>query len=91
MYGSTTTNDYNSRQGSALGAEIRPDGQAEEIEANEINTDVEIQNTLHHKAIIKARNENYVEFRNRFTQSLNQIMTKYDAERKEEIRFCQYW
>lgn len=92
IYGSVDKNDYNSRQSSALGAiDNRPDGQAEEIEPNEINTEVEIQNTLHHKSIIKARNENYVEFRNRFTQSLNLIMTKYDAERKEEIRFCQYW
>jgi hypothetical protein len=42
MYGSTTTNDYNSRQSSALGADNRPDGQAEEIEPNEINTEVDI-------------------------------------------------
>jgi hypothetical protein len=40
---------------------------AEEIEANEVNTEVEIQNTAHHKAIIKARNEHYVEYQKRFT------------------------
>lgn len=33
---------------------------------NEVASQVEIQNTLHHKAIIKARNENYLEFKSRF-------------------------
>ena len=64
---------------------------AEEIEANEVNTEVEIQNTAHHKAIIKARNEHYVEYQKRFTQSLNAIMSVYDDERKNENRFAAYW
>lgn len=66
MYGSVHSSDYNSRQGSAMQIDNRNDGLTtanEDIEPNEINTEVEIQNTVHHKAIIKARNENYVEFR----------------------------
>lgn len=42
--------------------------QAEEEKANqnEIASEVEIKNTAHHKAIIRARNENYLEFKGRF-------------------------
>ena len=62
-----------------------------EIEGNEITSEIEIQNTAHHKAIVKARNENYTIFKSRFQESLDKIMSKYDGERKEEIRFNQYW
>jgi hypothetical protein len=40
---------------------------------------------------VKARNESYVEFKQRFTASLNMIMSVYDQERKMELRFAQYW
>ena len=33
---------------------------------NEIASQVEVQNTNHHKAIIRARNENYNDFKQRF-------------------------
>ena len=62
-----------------------------EIQDNEISAEVEVQNTLHHKAIIKARNENYLVFKKRFQVSVNEVMTKFDEERKEETRFQQYW
>lgn len=62
-----------------------------EVEANEINTEVEIQNTAHHKAIVRQRNEHYLEFQKRFNQSLHAIMSEYDEERKTENRFTQYW
>ena len=50
-----------------------------------------MQNTLHHKGIIRARNENYQVFKQRFQQSLDYIMSKFDEERKEEMRFSEYW
>jgi cephalosporin-C deacetylase-like acetyl esterase len=40
---------------------------------------------------VKARNEHYAEFKARFSESLDSIMSKYDEERKEESRFTQYW
>ena len=58
---------------------------------NEISHEVEIKNTPHHKSIIKARNENYLQFKTRFQQSIDEIMANFDGERKEEIRFNQYW
>ena len=54
---------------------------------NELSAEVEVQNTLHHKAIVRARNENYGVFKERFQKSLDHIMNKFDSERKEEIRF----
>ena len=71
--------------GSSLGG---PEG--DEI-SNELASQVEIQNTNHHKAIIRARNENYNEFKQRFQKSLDYIMSKFDDERKEEVRFQEYW
>jgi len=56
-----------------------------------VNTEIDIQNTVHHKAIVKARNEHYLEFKQRFAESLNLIMSRYDEERKLELRFAQYW
>lgn len=61
------------------------------IPENEINTDVTIQNTPHHKAIIKARNEFYLQFKKRFEDSLRRIMSKYDNERSNEMKFNAYW
>ena len=58
---------------------------------NEIACEVEVQNTDHHKAIIKARNEHYLAYKERFQLSLTATMAKYDALRKEENRFNQYW
>jgi hypothetical protein len=40
---------------------------------------------------VKARNESYLEFKQRFAASLNVIMNVYDGERKGELRFAQYW
>lgn len=40
---------------------------------------------------MKARNEHYLEFQKRFTASLDQIMSHYDAERETENKFAQYW
>ena len=60
-------------------------------EGNELSAEVEIQNTLHHKAIVKARNENYLTFKKRFQLSISQVMTRFDEERKEELRFQEYW
>jgi hypothetical protein len=37
-----------------------------EVQDNELAAEIEIQNTIHHKAIIKARNENYLTFKKRF-------------------------
>ena len=58
---------------------------------NEIATEVEIENTAHHKAVVRARNENYQKFKTRFEQSLQDIMQKFDDLRKEEHRFQNYW
>ena len=85
-YGPVQTAEFNSRMGSAAA-----DKDGEDIEPNEVNTEVEIQNTVHHKAIVKARNEHYVEFKQRFAASLSELMSKYDEERKVELRFAQYW
>lgn len=63
----------------------------EEVEANEVNTDIDVMNTAYHKAIIKARNEHYLEFQRRFSASLSEIMSRFDEERKNELRFAQYW
>jgi len=41
-------------------------GEGAEGVQNEIACEVEIQNTHHHKAIIRARNENYAVFKSRF-------------------------
>jgi len=63
----------------------------DDTKENEISTEVEVQNTDHHKAIIKARNEYYQSFKDRFQLSLTTTMEKYDSLRKEENRFNQYW
>ena len=88
VYGSTTSlnvDDVTSRPGSGVKSV------QDELPENEITSEIEIQNTTHHKAIIKSRNENYIQFKQRFQESLNEIMAKFDGERKEEIRFNQYW
>ena len=77
-----------SKPGSPPASSLGPEG--DEI-SNELASQVEIQNTNHHKAIIRARNENYNEFKQRFQKSLDYIMTKFDDERKEEVRFQEYW
>jgi len=62
-----------------------------DVVENEINTEIEVQNTAHHKSIIKWRNENYTSFKTRFQKSLNLIMERFDGYRKEEVRFQTYW
>lgn len=58
---------------------------------NELASQVEVQNTNHHKSIVRARNDNYGEFKTRFQKSLDYVMSKFDEERKEEVRFQEYW
>ena len=61
------------------------------IPQNEINTEVSVKNTQHHKMIIKARNESYDLFKTRFNISVMRIMQKFDNDRLEEHRFNAYW
>jgi len=52
---------------------------------------VEVLNTPQHKAIVKGRNEYYTLFKDRFEASIKDVMTEYDAYRKEDVRFAEYW
>lgn len=52
---------------------------------------VEVQNTPHHKLVIKARNENYHLFKERFEGSVKEVMETYNELRAEELRFEGYW
>jgi len=63
----------------------------DESKDNEIISEIEVKNTHHHKAIIKARNEYYTAYKKRFEKSIRQTMDKYDDLRKEENRFSEYW
>jgi hypothetical protein len=56
-----------------------------------LTEEVELLNTPHHKSIIKARNENYDKFKQRFLHSIKDIMHRFDEDRKEELRFNSYW
>ena len=58
---------------------------------NELSAEIEVGNTDHHKQIIKARNEHYNAYKSRFEKSVKELITRFDALRKEEIRFNQYW
>lgn len=58
---------------------------------NEIAEDIEIENTAHHKAIIKNRNEYFEKFTARFKHSFDRIMKKYDDIREEEENYNEYW
>ena len=58
---------------------------------NEISKDVDVMNTPQHKSIIKARNEFYQMFKDRFEQSIKDIMSEYDSYRKEDLHFAEYW
>lgn len=58
---------------------------------NELSDDIEIENTIHHKMIIKNRNEYYTKFTERFKASFDRIMKKYDGIRDEEENFNDYW
>ena len=58
---------------------------------NEINTEITVQNTAHHKAVVKARNEFYYMFKSRFNVSIALLMDKFDSDRHEEHRFNAYW
>ena len=61
------------------------------IPQNEINTELSIKNTQHHKMIVKARNEFYETFKQRFNVSVMRILQKFDSDRKEEFSFNIYW
>jgi hypothetical protein len=63
----------------------------EEMPNNELTSTIEVHNTDHHKAIIKARNKYYQDYKSRFQLSVSSIITKYDELRKEEHRFTAYW
>ena len=58
---------------------------------NEIKSEIDVHNTDQHKMIIKARNEFYIAYKDRFEQSIHDIMATYDGYRKEEHRFSNYW
>jgi hypothetical protein len=62
-----------------------------EMPINEITSEIEVKNTDHHKAIIKARNKYYQDFKVRFQASIKEVMVRYDELRKEEVRFTIYW
>ncbi len=64
---------------------------APEVPQNEINTELAVKNTAHHKMIIKARNESYDLFKARFNVSVQRILQKFDSDRQEEFRFNLYW
>lgn len=51
-----------------------PAEQVSNVKENEINTEVSVKNTNHHKQIVKARNENYDTFRQRFNISVMRIL-----------------
>lgn len=53
--------------------------------------DIEIENTPHHKAIIKNRDEHYNRFVDRFKKNFDRVMKKYDAIRDEEENYNDYW
>ena len=46
----------------------------EDPSKNELTSEVEVKNTDYHKVIIKARNEYYTGFKNRFQESIQEIM-----------------
>ena len=58
---------------------------------HEIIDEIEVQNTAHHKAIVRARDTHYKKFKSRFEESIQDIMTKYEELRKDETRFGSYW
>ena len=58
---------------------------------NELSHEIEVENSDHHKAIIKNRNEQYGKFKERFERSVKDIMQRFDSLRTEEIRFNNYW
>lgn len=58
---------------------------------NELTAEVEVKNCIQHKSIIKARNEYYQIYKERFERSIQEVMQKYDELRKEEERFAEYW
>ena len=74
-----------------LKKEAEGDGTPAQEPDNEIKSDIEVQNTPHHKAIIKARNEYHTAFKTRFEKSIRDVMSEYDEYRKEDIRFSEYW
>ena len=55
---------------------------------NEITKEIEVMNTPQHKGIIKARNEYYLMFKDRFENSIKDVMAEYDDYRKEDVRFA---
>lgn len=59
--------------------------------ANELSSEIDVGNTDHHKQIIKARNDHYTAYKSRFEKSVKELISRFDALRKEELRFNQYW
>ncbi len=68
-YGADKDKEGGAGSGQAAGAEA---------EQNEISGEVEVQNTVHHKAAVRARDEFYRRFRARFLASIDVIMHKFD-------------
>jgi len=80
------------KAGKPAGKDAGKKGAEEEApKVNELSDDIEIENTVHHKMIIKNRNEYYTKFAERFKASIDRIMKKYDGIREEEENFNDYW
>lgn len=76
----------------AKGKDAGKKGAEEEApKINELADDVEIENTAHHKSVIKNRDEYFTKFTERFKVSFDRIMQKYDDIREEEENFNEYW
>jgi len=68
-----------------------PDVPAPAVVQNELNTELMIKNTPHHKQIVKARNQHYTLYKARFEESVTKIFQRFDADRADEVKFNAYW
>lgn len=88
--------DITKMQPSLYGAEPTPDQNKTPVPepavvANELNTELVIKNTPHHKQIVKARNQHYSQYKARFEASVLKIFERFDVDRAEEVKFNAYW
>ena len=58
---------------------------------NQLSQDIEVSHTEFHKAIIRARNDYYTQFKGRFEDSIRRTMSSFNEFRAEEIAFNNYW
>ena len=71
--------------------EAAEENKNEQGEDNEIGREIELLNTVHHKSIVKFRNEFFKKFAERFEKSFWKIQEDYDKLRDDEISFNSYW